>query len=268
VLVLGARSQIAGFLYPRLARAGLEAVTWHHRQALPTSAAAGSAICLAPLSALPSQLPALHRAAVRRLIAFSTTSVFYKTASRDALESSEIGRIAEAERSVQAFCDARGIAWTLFRPTLVYGTGRDRNVAAIARFVRRFGFFPIAGGGRGLRQPVHADDLACACVLALQQPATWRKAYTLSGAEVLSYREMVESVFRQLGREPRVLCVPMPLLRAGIRMLRWIPGLHALSPEMADRMQMDLCFDHQCASRDFGFHPRGFQLDAAAVGTA
>jgi nucleoside-diphosphate-sugar epimerase len=202
---------------------------------------------------------------MRRLIAFSTTSVFYKAASADAVERERIAQIAAAEDSVVRFCEGCNIAWTLFRPTLIYGCGRDQNVAAIARFVRRFGFFPIVGSGRGLRQPVHADDLASACVLALDQPKTFGRAYTLSGGQAVTYREMVDAVFRQLGRRPRVIQVPLRVLRGAMLVARMIPGLHGLSPEMATRMQADLCFDHEAATRDFGFLPRGFGLDATAI---
>jgi uncharacterized protein YbjT (DUF2867 family) len=85
---------------------------------------------------------------------------------------------------------------------------------------------------------------------------------------VLTYREMVEAVFRQLGRPPRIVEVPLPALRAAIGAARWIPGMGSLSPEMASRMGVDLCFDHAEAARDFGFRPRPFQLDDIAVGRA
>ena len=86
--------------------------------------------------------------------------------------------------------------YTIFRPTLIYGVGRDRNVADIARFAKRFGVFPILGKGLGLRQPVHAADLAEACILAVDSSASFNRIYNLSGGETLTYREMVERVFR------------------------------------------------------------------------
>ena len=46
---------------------------------------------------------------------------------------------------------------------------------------------------------------------------------------------------------------------------RRFPGLGHLSPEMADRMQKDLCFDHTPARRELGFRPRLFELDELAV---
>jgi nucleoside-diphosphate-sugar epimerase len=265
VLVPGASSQVGWFLVPRMARAGLKPVPLQRGTRLGAGAKFDAAICLAPLDTLPPMLHDLRRCGVRRLIAFSTTGRFYKPDSGDEAERRRVAQLVAAENLVVDLCKRHEIAWTLFRPTLVYGCGRDRNVTAIARFVRSFGFFPIVDGGHGLRQPVHADDLASACVAALDRAVTYCKTYTLSGGSVVTYREMVEEVFRQLGRRPRVVEVPLPVLRAAIALAHWMPGLRALSPEMASRMRMDLCFDHADAVRDFGFRARAFGLDDVAV---
>ena len=148
--------------------------------------------------------------------------------------------------------------WTIFRPTLVYDGVRDKNVMVIARFIRRFGFFPLLGDGAGLRQPVHADDLAEACLMALDQPATFERAYNLSGEETLSYRQMVEKIFGSLGKPARFLIIPAWLFRAAIRVVMLLPGKRNMTPEMATRMNADLCFDHADATRNFGFSPRPF----------
>jgi nucleoside-diphosphate-sugar epimerase len=265
VIVLGAGSPVAEFLEPRLAATNVEVSMTGGRDAVSFPRAA-AAVALIPLDALIPRLGDLQGAGVRRLIAFSTTSVFYKTDSRDEAERRRIQAIARAERVLASVCDAHGIAWTVFRPTMVYGSGRDENVAAIARFVRRWRFFPLVGGGRALRQPVHAEDLARACVFALRETRTYGLSYTLSGAEALSYREMVARVFRHLGRRPHFVPVTASVLRAGIAVLRCVPGLRRLSPEMATRMTQDLVFTHAPATRDFGFRPRPFQLDDKAIG--
>jgi nucleoside-diphosphate-sugar epimerase len=265
VLVLGAGSAVSEFLLARLTAADLHPVSAGGRAAAPLPRAP-SAIALLPVDGLITRLTELQRAGVRRLIAFSTTSVFYKTGSQDEAERRRIQAIARAERVLASVCDAQGMAWTLFRPTMVYGSGRDANVAAIARFVRRWRFFPLVAGGLALRQPVHADDLAAACVQALAEPRTHGLSYTLSGGEALTYREMVARVFRQLGRTPHFVPVPAVALRAGVRAVRWLPNLRDLSPDLATRMALDLAFGHAPAARDFGYRPRPFQLDARAVG--
>jgi nucleoside-diphosphate-sugar epimerase len=221
-----------------------------------------------PLTALPPRLPALQALGIQRLVAFSTTGRFYKVDSRDRAEQTHIAATMAAEEHFVRFCNLHRIGWTLFRPTMVYGAGRDGNIARIARIIRVFGVFPVIYGGRGLRQPVHADDLALACIDVLDNRATYGKRYTLSGGSVITYREMVEAVFRQLGRPVRIHDVPVRLLRAMLSTARVLPGLRFLSPEMASRMSADLCFDHARASADFGFRPRRFALDERATRAA
>jgi nucleoside-diphosphate-sugar epimerase len=288
VAVFGARSQVGYFLLPTLVRQGhrvlalyrqqrsrsendVPGITWKRYAAdgladvLRTQPGVNYAIHLAPLNALPEILPALAGAGVRRLIAFGSTSTAYKQDSGDYAERDLITRIAAAEWEIAGRCAQLGIQWTLFRPTLAYGCGMDGNVAFIARFIRRFGFFPLVGAGTGLRQPVHAADLAQACLLALPIPATHAKSYDLSGGGILPYREMVSEIFRALGRKPRMPEIPLPVYRAAVKAVRLLPGLGYLSPEMANRMNADLCFDHADATRDFGYRPRPFTLDELAL---
>jgi len=284
VILTGASSLVGDFLIPRLLGAGFlvhalsrrpapapprgPGLTWLRSDiAAPLEAVrlpeASALFHLAPLWLLPPLVPRLAERGLKRLVAFGSTSRFTKDASSDPEERDLARRLAEAEASLAAACDESAIAWTLFRPTLIYDGRRDQNVAAIARFVRRFGFLPVAGGARGLRQPVHADDLALACLAALDGPSTRGRAYDLVGGSTLSFAAMAETVFRALGREPRLVRVPLPLLRRLLKAASLLPGWHHLRAEMADRMDRDLCFDSSSARRDFGFSPRPFTLPPA-----
>jgi nucleoside-diphosphate-sugar epimerase len=212
----------------------------------------------APIWLLPPALPALADLGLRRLVAFSSTSRFTKSRSACRRERDLARRLAEGEEGVKSTARARGIAWTILRPTLIYGGGRDRNVSAIAGVVRFLGFVPVAGAAVGARQPVHADDLARAVLAVLENAATFGKSYDLPGGETLTYAEMVGRVARAIGRNPRLVCLPPAALRAAIGIARLLPGLGYLSPRMADRMNEDLRFDAGPACRDFGYAPRGF----------
>jgi len=212
----------------------------------------------APIWLLPTWVPRAADAGVRRLVAVSSTSRFTKQGSGSPRERETARRLAEAEDAVQETCHRRGIRWTILRPTLVYGGGRDHNVSDIARFVARFGFFPIAGRGAGRRQPVHGADLATAALDVLDNPATFDRAYDTPGGETLSYAEMVSRIARALGRTPRLVHLPLPLLRGTLATASCFPGLGHLTRDMADRMDEDLVFDLAPARRDFAYDPRPF----------
>ena len=193
-----------------------------------------------------------------RVIAFSSTSALTKAGSLSQKEREVARSLRESETALAETCAKTGAPLTIFRPTMIYGAGMDMNVTSIARFVKAVRLFPVIGPGRGLRQPVHAEDLAQACVSALENPASFGKTYNLGGGETLTYREMVERIFRGLGIAPRVIKIPAPLFRTALRMATVLPRFSHLTPEMADRMNEDLRFDYSEAQRDFGYSPRPF----------
>jgi len=209
---------------------------------------------------LPDYFDLLEAHGVCRVVVLSSTSRFTKDDSSDPEEQAVARRLAVAEERVRAWANSKGVEWVIQRPTLIYGRGRDKNISEMARFIRRFGFFPIFGQASGLRQPVHAEDVASACAAALKAAAATNRAYDLSGGETLSYREMTGRVFSALGRQPKLLHVPLGLFRLAVACLRWLPRYRHWSVAMAERMNRDLLFDHADAARDFGFAPRQFLL--------
>lgn len=223
-------------------------------------------LCVAPIWVLPQYFSLLKAYGARRVVALSSTSRFTKDDSSDPEEQAIALRLADAESRVQTWAASHGVEWIILRPTLIYGFGRDKNIAEIARFVRRFGFFPLFGKAKGLRQPLHAQDVAGACIAALGSPAAANLAYNLSGAQTLAYRDMVARIFRALGRPVRLLPVPLFVFQFAVAILRLLPRYRNWSPAMAERMNRDLVFDHSEATRDFGFEPRPFILSAEDVG--
>ena len=271
ILITGGSSVVGYHLLPRLTAAGHGTTVlsrrspagpqWRQLDAAKSSvwsaapADVSHLIHLAPLPLLVKVLPGAP-ATLRRVIAIGTTSIFTKSASTSSKDQRLVQEQRRAEQGLIAFCTERDIHYTLFRPTLVYDGRRDKNVARIAALIRQLGFFPVAAPASGLRQPLHADDLAAACVAALD--ATTSDSYELAGAERLSYRAMVERIFAAQGQEPRVLPLPLALYRSAIVLARMLPRYRGLTPEVADRMNQDMVFDYAPAARDLGFRPRGF----------
>ncbi len=218
---------------------------------------ADAVLSLAPVWLLPAALPALLTTGARRLVAVSSTSRITKARSPLAEERAMAARLAEGEEAVVAACTASGVAWTLLRPTLIYAEGEDRNVSRLAGLIALFRVLPLAGSGDGLRQPVHAADLAEAVLLALDAPQTFNRAYDLPGGETLTYRAMAIRIFEALGLRPRLLSLPPPLWRAGLALAR--PLLPGATAAMGARMSEDLTFDAAPAARDFGYAPRAFE---------
>lgn len=217
-------------------------------------------ITLAPIWAVPAYFDLFLKHGAKRIVALSSTSAITKLGSSDIEEQALVKRLLDAEVQLRNWAESNKIEWTVLRSTMIYGHGRDQNLSEIARIIRKTGFFPLLGSAQGLRQPVHVDDVASACLSALQNGAGQNNIYVVSGAEVISYREMVSRIFRAMGKKPLLLTCPDWLFRLSVGILKRFPRYRSWKPSMVERMNLDMAFPHDAAARDFGYSPRPFQL--------
>lgn len=263
ILVFGASGAVGRFLLPRLAP--LYTVRPVSRQSRGGDWVVGElndpawrwpetdiGISLGPLDAFAAAFGRARPAGLRRVIALSSMSAESKAASPDAEERALAARLVESEQRLLHAAACAGVAVTVFRPTLIYGAGTDASLAPIARFAQRWHVLPIPLGAHGLRQPVHADDLAAACVAALDVAATNGRVYPLGGGERLS----AEQMFRRIATAVPgwVLPIPMP-----VTLLQRVSARRAA----VLRLRQDLVAENASAQADFGYAPRAF--DACAV---
>jgi nucleoside-diphosphate-sugar epimerase len=271
ILVTGAGGLVGQPLLERLAALGFEVVAagrsartadwfeWDMNQPPPQRGRGfQSVVHAAPLWLLPRHLPALAAEGTRRVVCYSSTSVLTKRSSASGADRGLAGRLDKAERAVRDESDRLNLATTIFRPTMIYGYGRDENITTIARFILRYGFFPVAGAAAGKRQPIHAADAATAAGAVLEETRTFGKTYHIAGGETLGYRAMVKRIFEALDRPVRIAGLPTRLYK----LLLAASGLlgTGLTASMAERMNQDMAFDTSSARDDFGFSPEGFLL--------
>jgi nucleoside-diphosphate-sugar epimerase len=285
VVLLGATSQIGVFLIPRLLDAGIsvtavsrderlwsmprrEDLQWISPREL-TAVAEGGGLSNERRGALISCGPIdqaallLHSEtavdALGRAIVFSTSSVHTKMDSPDPIERLQMEQIRHQEAMLRVACERAGIPLYVLRPTLIYGCGMDQNLSRLFRWIRRYRFMPVAGKASGLRQPVHADDLAAvACALA-QLPGGQDLDGMVCGGSRITYRHMVERLFTALGRKPRILSLPPDLLAAAGGLVGRFSGASRLSGQMILRQNRDLDFDDTQVRELTAIEPRPFR---------
>jgi nucleoside-diphosphate-sugar epimerase len=212
--------------------------------------------CTADAVLLAQALPHLLNPHLQRVIAFSSTSVLTKLDSQIARERQRMQDLIGAEEQIAAHCAQGGVSWTILRPTLIYAEGRDSNITPLSRLIRRFGFMPLVGSASGLRQPVHAEDLALGAIAAGDSAATINKTYALPGLETITYREMIGRIFDGLGRPRRTVSLPPALWRLMFLLAK--PLFPSANVAWGLRMTKDMTFDAGPAIADFGWSPRTF----------
>ncbi|MDY0021812.1 nucleoside-diphosphate sugar epimerase [Arenimonas caeni] len=232
-----------------------ERVRWHSG-ALPAPGplpAADAIASLGPLDAFAHWFE-VSGAAPARVVALGSTSVHGKAGSPDPAERELVRTLEAAERRLAAACAGRGCALTLLRPTLVWGRGRDRNLARWVALGRRLRWLPLPRTARGLRQPIHADDVAAAVLAALRTPVPVPGLFDLPGGETLAYDEMVARCLRAGAPGARLLRVPAPLFRAGLALL----GRRGPGPGVLARLDQDLAYDRAPVQAALGLPARPF----------
>lgn len=218
-------------------------------------------IYTAPIWTLPNYFDFLLSFKLQRIVVLSSTSRFTKQNSSNLNEQVIAQKLIEGEKSLAFWANLHAIEWIVLRPTLIYGYGRDKNVAEIAHFIQRYGFFPMLGNANGLRQPIHGDDVSAACFLALWAGHISNRAYDITGGETLSYRQMVERVFTALKRTPRIITVPFWIFRVATSLINLFPRYKHWNMTMATRMNQNLVFESIEAKQDLNFSARPFRLE-------
>jgi uncharacterized protein YbjT (DUF2867 family) len=149
---------------------------------------------------------AAERAGVRRFVFFSALNASHHSRTR----------FFRAKALAEDAVAASGLETTVFRPSIVYTPG-DPWLTLLDR-MSRLPAMPVSGSGKALFQPIWAEDVAEAVMNAL---ADGGSTYELAGPQVLSYDDIVRAVLRAGHRRRRLLHVPLPVVRASLKLLRF-----------------------------------------------
>lgn len=191
---------------------------------------------------------AIEKSQVKRAVFVSTTALLTKLNAP-----SKAVRKAAEEKIGQSSLD-----YTILRPTMIYGSGRDRNICRLVRYLSRFPILPVFGSGRFLLQPIYVGDVAQAIVKSLAESAAFRKTYNISGGSELTYLDLVDTVGRLLGRRVWKLHLPHRIIIAVLKLAEKVVTL-PIKAEQIQRLNEHKNFSFEDAQRDFGYSPRSFK---------
>jgi uncharacterized protein YbjT (DUF2867 family) len=191
---------------------------------------------------------AAHRAGVERLVVVGSTSAHsaYDFRSGPKLEMEGVVR-------------SSGLSWTTVRPTMIYGSERDKNIHRLLRFLDRWPVFPMFGPGTNLWQPVYHTDCAKGILETLKRPETVHRSYDLPGARALMYRDLVQTAAAALGRRPRIARIPIEPVRRALVVAERLHLPLPIDSGQVTRLREDKAYPYEDARRDLGYRPRPFR---------
>jgi nucleoside-diphosphate-sugar epimerase len=192
-------------------------------------------------------LQAVMDAGIERAYFVTTTGIY-----------SKYNRYSDIYKINEAKIRESGITYTILRPSMIYGSLRDKNMNRLIRFLNRYPAFPLFGAGRSLMQPVFVDDLADGIVAAIGDVRTENQEYNLAGPQGIPYRVIVETIVRTLQRRVMLLHVGLPLAASLVKVAQHLPGF-PVNEEQVLRLLEDKVFDISKAEAELNYRPRAFE---------
>ncbi|MEO5988210.1 MAG: NAD(P)H-binding protein [Candidatus Eisenbacteria bacterium] len=278
VAITGAMGFVASHLMPRLSDQGvrmlavvrpgrdvsalprLEGVEVRHGELSEpgtlarTFEGAEAVVHLAGLALVPSFLPAMLAAGARGGVFVSSAGVYTQLRSAG----------ADSKRRGEAALRDSPLAFTVLRPSMIYGTPRDRNMVRLLRWIQKWPWVPAPLGGITPQQPVHVDDLVQAILASLSRPIAARGEYDVGGPQPIALSEVIHTAAQALGRRVGILPVPLAPAHAAAVFARRIRVPFPVSPEQVLRLTESKAVDIGPACRDLGFAPRSFRQGITA----
>jgi uncharacterized protein YbjT (DUF2867 family) len=122
-----------------------------------------------------------------------------------------------AERAIRE----SGLAYTIFRPSLVYGP-EDKVMNGFARLLKLSPAFGVPGTGQQKVQPVLVDDLAACVAMAITGKGR-NATFDVGGPELMTFDEMIRTLMEVAGRRRLIIHIPEGAMRAGASLLEMLP---------------------------------------------
>lgn len=205
--------------------------------------APGLWISFGPIWLLASFLDQLAKAHPERLqglkgiIACSSSSALTKRFASNRFDRDLVSKLTCAEDLLLANCRRMSVPCCILQPTLIYGQAGpygDRNISRlIHQLMRRFPLLPLPAE-TGLRQPIHASQLAAVAVQIADQitkavsDLSTQQRIALGGDTTLTYTEMIIALQKVLlAADPARRCRLLPIPNRLFFLMASPIGLHS-----------------------------------------
>lgn len=129
-----------------------------------------------------------------------------------------VSRYHRSKWAAEEIVRQSGLAFTIFRPSIVYGRG-DLFVNLFDRISRVSPVLPVMGSGLGTLQPIRVEDVARCFAQSLGELWAVGQTYDLGGPEALTFQKILEQILEVTGRRRLLLRIPLPVARLQARFL-------------------------------------------------
>jgi uncharacterized protein YbjT (DUF2867 family) len=127
---------------------------------------------------------------------------------------------------------------TIMRPSVLFGP-EDQFTNRFAALARMSPVLPLIGGGATRMQPVYVGDVATAIAVAVDGNAKPGATYELGGPEVLTIREIIDTIQKIADRDRMLVSLPFGVAKLQSLFLQFAPGALKLTPDQVELLRSD-----------------------------
>lgn len=173
-----------------------------------------------------------------------------------------IARYHRTKWAAEETVRSSNLEYTIFRPSIIYGI-RGAFTEQLVGMVRKAPFIPVIGGGGGMLQPIHVDEV-CACFISsIESNTPLNNVFELGGPDRLRFHEIVEFVAEVMGEKKRRAPIPMLVAKTLFGIMNAIGFAPGGTPLPSQDQLIMLGEENICdiapLKKAFGFTPRSFR---------
>jgi len=187
-------------------------------------------------------------------LVMSSTSVITKSSHQKEKRIGVAARLSQGEAWVNEQRKGGNGRTVVVRPTLIYGGSRNKSINKIKYLSSISGLSLDLKFARGLRSPVHCDDLAqwmTAIVARSLAPGdgliSGIQCVEISGVRAVSFRDMVCYAADASGAKGACIALGQTSVRLFLRLFGWLPIFREVPRDFVCRLQRDFLFSNDNA---------------------
>jgi NADH dehydrogenase len=162
-----------------------------------------------------------------------------------------------SKRRAEDIVRSSGIAYTILRPTLVFGEKGGQEFDMYLGYLKKFPVVPFIGNGASLKSPVYVEDVNAGLLAVCDNDKTFGKTYNLSGGEAISMIDFTNLCLRLMGMGHKpIVHLPVWLCKTIAVLMKLVMRDPPLKWQVIAGITQDANLDPSGAIADLGYKPK------------
>ncbi|WP_407538588.1 complex I NDUFA9 subunit family protein [Deinococcus radiomollis] len=167
---------------------------------------------------------AVHVEATRNVLAGTPRDARYLHMSALGADPGSPSGYSRSKGEAENLVRQSGLAWSIFRPSLIFGLGDDFFGNTLKQLVSLPPVVPQIGDGLFPFRPISIADVATAFAEALTVPRAAGQTYTLTGPQEYTFRQLLELELEAVGKKKPIVPVPLFLMDLAVPLMGVLPN--------------------------------------------